>query len=293
MYDVIIIGMGPAGMSAGIYAKRSGLNTLILEGMYPGGLLNKVSIVDNYLGIKNISGADLSLNMFEHIKDVGVNYKIEKVLKIENSDVKKITTTKSVYETKSIIFAIGRTPKKSGLPNEEKYIGKGISYCALCDGNLYKNKDIIILGGGNSAFEEAVYLSKIVKSIKVLVRSEIRAEKELRDEVNVQSNIEVITGVTVEEIMGDEVVGGVRLANGDIIKCDGIFIYYGYEAETGYLNNLGITDDKGYILVDSKMRTSKPLIYACGDIIKKDLYQIITAASEGAIAATSARKDIK
>lgn len=293
MYDVIIIGMGPAGMSAGIYAKRSGLNTLILEGMYPGGLLNKVSIVDNYLGIKNISGADLSLNMFEHIKDVGVNYKIEKVLKIENSDVKKITTTKSVYETKSIIFAIGRTPKKSGLPNEEKYIGKGISYCALCDGNLYKNKDIIILGGGNSAFEEAVYLSKIVKSIKVLVRSEIKAEKELRDEVNVQSNIEVITGVTVEEIMGDEVVGGVRLANGDIIKCDGIFIYYGYEAETGYLNNLGITDDKGYILVDSKMRTSKPLIYACGDIIKKDLYQIITAASEGAIAATSARKDIK
>ncbi len=293
MYDVIIIGMGPAGMSAGIYAKRSGLNTLILEGMYPGGLLNKVSIVDNYLGIKNISGADLSLNMFEHIKDVGVNYKIEKVLKIENSDVKKITTTKSVYETKSIIFAIGRTPKKSGLPNEEKYIGKGISYCALCDGNLYKNKDIIILGGGNSAFEEAVYLSKIVKSIKVLFRSEIRAEKELRDEVNAQSNIEIITGVTVEEIMGDEVVGGVRLANGDIIKCDGIFIYYGYEAETGYLNNLGITDDKGYILVDSKMRTSKPLIYACGDIIKKDLYQIITAASEGAIAATSARKDIK
>lgn len=293
MYDVIIIGMGPAGMSAGIYAKRSGLNTLILEGMYPGGLLNKVSIVDNYLGIKNISGADLSLNMFEHIKDVGVNYKIEKVLKIENSDVKKITTTKSVYETKSIIFAIGRTPKKSGLPNEEKYIGKGISYCALCDGNLYKNKDIIILGGGNSAFEEAIYLSKIVKSIKVLVRSEIKAEKELRDEVNAQSNIEIITGVTVEEIMGDEVVGGVRLANGDIIKCDGIFIYYGYEAETGYLNNLGITDDKGYILVDSKMRTSKPLIYACGDIIKKDLYQIITAASEGAIAATSARKDIK
>ena len=293
MYDVIIIGMGPAGMSAGIYAKRSGLNTLILEGMYPGGLLNKVSIVDNYLGIKNISGADLSLNMFEHIKDVGVNYKIEKVLKIDNSETKKVTTTKNVYETKSIIFAIGRTPKKSGLPNEEKYIGKGISYCALCDGNLYKNKDIIILGGGNSAFEEAIYLSKIVKSIKVLVRSEIKAEKELRDEVNAQSNIEIITGVTVEEIMGDEVVGGVRLANGDIIKCDGIFIYYGYEAETGYLNNLGITDDKGYILVDSKMRTSKPLIYACGDIIKKDLYQIITAASEGAIAATSARKDIK
>jgi thioredoxin reductase (NADPH) len=293
MYDVIIIGSGPAGMSAGLYAKRSGLNTLILEGMYPGGLLNNVSIVDNYIGIKGISGSDLASLMYEHINSIDVKINFEKVLNIEYGDIIKVTTSKNIYETKGIIIAIGRKAKKSGIPNEDKYIGKGISYCALCDGNLYKNKDIVVLGGGNSAFEESVYLSKIVKSIKIIVRSEIKAEKELITEVNNSNNIEIIKGVTCEEILGDEVVGGIRLNNGDIIKCDGVFIYYGYEAETSFLKNLNITDDKGYILVDQTMRTKLKNIYACGDIIKKDLYQIVTAASEGAIAATSARKDIK
>lgn len=293
MYDVIIIGMGPAGMGAAIYTKRSGLNTLVLEGTYPGGLLNNVSIVDNYLGIKEVSGPDLVQNMLNHIEDVGVQYKYEKVLKIENGDIKKIITSKNTYETKSIIFAIGRKSKKSGIPNEDKYIGKGVSYCALCDGNIYKNKDIIVLGGGNSAFEEAIYLSKIVKSIKLIVRKEITADQELIDEADNTSNIEVLKGITVDEIMGDEVVGGIRLSNSEIIKCDGIFIYYGFEAETGFFRELNITNEKGYIVVDSSMRTKEPYIYACGDIIEKELYQIITAVSEGAIAATSARKDIK
>ena len=293
MYDTIIIGMGCAGMSAGVYAKRSGLRTLIIDENAPGGLLNKVNIVENYLGFKSISGPDLALTMFEHINNEQVPYKIEKVLKIELKDgYKEITTTKSIYQTKSIILAIGRKPKKSGLALEDKYVGKGISYCALCDGALYKNKDIVVLGGGSSAFEEAIYLSNIASSVKIIVRSEIKAEKALYERAIKINNIEIIKGRVVSEFIGNELIEAVKLDNDEIIKCEGVFIYYGYDADTAFINDLKITNEKGYIDVDQLMRTKVPFIYACGDIIQKDLYQIITATSEGAIAATSARKDL-
>lgn len=290
MYDCIIVGMGCAGMSAGLYAKRSGMNTLIIDGSAPGGLLNKISIVENYIGVGSISGIDLALKMFEQIRNEEVPYKIETVTSVKNNnDYKIVYTTKGEYKTKTIIFAIGRKPKSSSIPYEEKYKNKGISYCAVCDASLYKNKELVVLGGGNSAFEESLYLSNFASKITIIVKDKISADKELIDDVK-SKNINIITGTSVSEFLGDDNITGVRLDNGNIINCSGVFIYYGYIAETSFINNLDITDDVGYILVDNDMKTKIDGIYACGDIIKKNVYQIVTACSDGAIAALSAKK---
>lgn len=294
MYDVIIIGMGCAGMSAGIYAKNSGLKALILESKYPGGILNKVNIVDNYLGFNNITGPELVDKMYNHIKDNEVEYKFEKVLNIKmNEEYKEITTTKNIYKSKALIFAGGRKARNTNLESEKKFKGKGISYCAICDGRLFKDKDIVVLGGGSSAFEEAMYLSKIVKSIKILIKNEISALDELVSTAENINNIEIIKGVYVTEFKGEDTLKSVKLNTNEEIKCEGAFIYYGYDADSEYLRELGILDEKGYIIVDKSMRTKVPYIYACGDIIKKELYQVATAVAEGSIAAVSARKDIK
>lgn len=292
MYDCIIIGMGCAGMSAGIYAKRAGLNTLIIDESAPGGLLNKISIVENYLGFKSISGPDLALEMYKHIRNEKIKTKIARVVRIiDNGETKTVYTTDGHYETKGIIIAIGRKVKKTGLKNEEKFKNKGISYCAICDAPLYKDKDLIVLGGGNSALEESIYLSDFASSVTILSKSELIAEEHLINETK-NKNIKIITNVNVTDFVGEESVCGVKLEDGSIMACDGVFIYYGYAADTAILDNLDIADEKGYILVDSSMRTKVNKVYACGDIIKKDVYQIITAASEGAIAALSLKKDI-
>lgn len=294
MYDVVIIGMGCAGMSAGIYAKNSGLNTLILEENYPGGILNKVNIVDNYLGFNDITGPELVEKMFDHVKNNGVAYKFERVLKIEDKDdYKELTTTKDTYKTKSIIFASGRKARNTNIESEKKFEGKGISYCAICDAPFFKGKDIVVLGAGSSAFEEAIYLSKVVNSVKILVKKDISALDELVDTARSISNIEIMSGVYVTDFIGEDKLTGVKLNTEEVIKCDGAFVYYGYTADTEYLKNLDILDERGYIVVDESMRTKVPFIYACGDTIKKDLYQVATAVSEGAIASVSARKDIK
>lgn len=293
MYDCIIIGMGPAGMGAGIYAKRSGLKTLMLDESAPGGLLNKISIVENYLGFKSISGVDLAYQMYEHVLNEKIEHKIEKVLKIEDfGDYKTVYTTKNKYDTKGIIIAIGRKLKKSGILNEDKFTSKGISYCAICDGALYKDKNLVVLGGGNSAFEESLYLNKIAKSVTIFVRNEISADDVLVDEVK-KNNINIRTGVNVTEFKGSDHLEGIVLDNNEEILCDGAFIYYGYAADTAFISNLDLTDQRGYILVDENMKTKVDNIYACGDIIKKDLYQIINGVSEGAIAANSLNKALE
>ena len=292
MLDLIIVGMGPAGLNAGIYAKRSGLNVLLLDGAMPGGLLNKISIIDNYLGFDSISGPELSEKMINHINKEEVPYKIERVVNvIKNNDIFDVITNKNTYQSKSVIIAIGRKQRKTGILNEDKYFGKGISYCAICDAPLYKNKKLVVIGGGNSAFEESVYLSKYSDDITILVRSSISADDVLVKDVR-EKNIKIIENAKIEEFYGDEVLKGVKLENMDI-ECDGAFIYIGYEADTSFLKNLDIVDEYGYIIVDEKMRTKEDGIYACGDIIRKDLYQICTAVSDGSIAAISAFKDIK
>lgn len=292
MFDTIIIGAGPAGMGAAVYSARSGLNTLLLDESVPGGLLNKISIVENYLGYKSVNGADLAVDMYNHVKHENVSFKLEKVVSIKEEDEYKIvTTTKGEYKTKGVIIAIGRKPRKSGIPNEEMYAGKGISYCAICDAPLYKGKKIVVLGGGDSAFEEAIYLSNFASSVTIVVRNKISASDALVSEVK-EKNIEVIIGKEAIDFLGDETIKQVKFNDESTIDCDGVFIYYGYQADTAFMKDLNITDEKGYIEVDNSMRTKEPFIYACGDIIKKDVYQIVTAASDGCIAALSLKKDI-
>jgi len=290
MYDCIIVGMGPAGMSASIYSKRAGAKTLILEGLMPGGLLNKVSIVDNYLGFSGVTGPELSDSMIKSVLNENIEYKIEMVLSlIKNNDVFEITTNKNKYQSKSVVVSIGRKARKSGIINEEKYVGKGISYCAICDGPLFKNKKLVVIGGGNSALEESIYLSNITSDITILVRNKVKAQEQLINKAK-ELGIKIIENVTINNFYGDETLKGININDNENIDCDGCFIYIGYEANASFLNNFDVFDEKGYVLVDENMETKESGLFACGDIIKKDLYQIITAASEGAIAGYNASK---
>ena len=292
MFDTIIIGAGPAGMSASVYSARSGLNTLLLDEEMPGGLLNKISIIENYLGFKSITGSDLAINMYDHVKNENVSFKREKVVSIKDmKEYKVVVTTKAEYKTKGVIIGIGRKPRKSGILNEDKFKGKGISYCAICDASLYKGKKLVVLGGGDSAFEEAIYLSNFASSVTIVVRNEIRAIDDLVNDAK-SKGISIVIGKEAVDFLGDDVITGVKFNDESVIKCDGVFIYYGYQADTAFMSGLNITDDKGYIEVDNSMRTKVPFIYACGDIVKKDVYQIVTAASDGCIAALSLKKDI-
>lgn len=296
MYDVIVIGMGPAGMNAALYAKRSGLNVLMIEKSCPGGLLTKMNVVDNYLGFETVSGPDLGYKMFNHTQEQDIPYKIEEVQNVVVENNKKVVVTNDGnYETKTVIFCGGRRPKKIDVPNEEKLEGHGISYCAICDAPLYKGKKVVVVGGGNSAFEEAIYLAGFAKEVLILNRSDkIRADLVLQDKVKETSNIQVKLNSKIKEIISENSsVKEVILESGEKINTDGVFVYVGYEPSTNYLSNLGILTDDNYISVDENMRTKIKGIYAAGDAIKKNLYQIITAASEGAVAAISAKNDIK
>lgn len=296
MYDIIVIGMGPAGLNAAIYAKRSGLSVLIFEKDSPGGLLNKTNIVDNYLGFESVRGPELASKMFFQTQALEIPYKIEEVrdLKVEGNK-KIVTTTKDVYEAKAVIICSGRQQRKTNLENENSLVGKGLSYCAICDAPLYRGKKVAIIGGGNAAFEEGIYLSDFVSELYILNRSEnIRADKVLQEEAKEKNNIKVMLNSVVKEIKTkNDKVSKIVLTNGTELDIEGVFVYIGFEPKVSYLNSLNILTPEGYIDVDENMRTMMPGVYAAGDSIKKELYQIITAASEGAIAAISAKKDIK
>ncbi len=296
MYDVIVIGMGPAGMNAAVYAKRSGLNVIMFEKASPGGLIAKTNMVDNYLGYEKISGADLAAKMFFHTQEQQIPYRIEEVEDVIIENGKKVViTTEGTYYAKAIIFCGGRRPRKIDIEGEDKYEGKGISYCAICDAPLYKGKKVVVVGGGNSAFEEAVYLSDFASEVTILNRSEeCRAEVALQDKAKEKSNIKVKLKSKIKKILEvDNKVNGVELENGEKLEIDGVFVYVGFEPSTSYLLKLGILTEDNYISVDENMRTKIKGIYAAGDTVKKSLYQIVTAASEGAIAAVSAKSDMK
>lgn len=288
MYDLIIIGMGPSGMSAALYAKRSNLNTLILEKNSPGGLINTTNKIDNYLGIPDVTGPDLAYKMFKHVSEMSIPFKIEEVINVvKEKDLFKVTTNKSEYTSKSVIVSSGRSPKKTTF--EEKVSTLKLSRCAICDAPLYKDKDVVVLGGGDSAVEESIYLSNISKSVKVISRSEIKGK--LKSELESYSNIEVIENANIEDIKFDE--GVYKLVVDDKeIKANGVFSYIGFTTSTGYLENLGVNMENGYIIT-SDGSTNIPGLYACGDIIKKKLYQIVTAVSEGAECAVMASNYVR
>lgn len=287
MYDLIIIGMGISGISAAVYAKRNNMKVLMIEKNAPGGLLNQINIVENYPGYDTIVGTELSYKLFEQINYNKIEYVIDEVINVENNDeVKKIITKKKIYEAKKVIIASGRIPRRLEVTNEDKFIKKGISNCALCDGNLYKNKDIAVIGGGNSALEEALYLSKIVNKISLIHRnSDFKADEKLIKGVKDTSNIDIIYNSNVTEFIGDDKLEGIVLNNGKTINIDGVFEYVGYIPKNDFIKELDLVDSNGYITVNDKYQTKVDGIYAVGDCIKKDNYQLITGASDGAACA--------
>lgn len=291
MYDLIIIGMGISGVSAAIYAKRAGLKVLILEGNVPGGLINNIPSIENYPGYQNISGPDLAMNLFQEVTSLNIDYKLEKVTDVILEEIKTIKTKENAYQSKYLLIASGRIPKMLGLKDEEKFLGKGISTCALCDGALYKGKDVIVIGGGSSALSEAKYLANIVNKVYLIHRrAEFRAENALIEELKNKKNIEQILNNEVISILTqDEKFIGVKLKDRDL-KASALFVYIGFTPNTEFLNNSNIALDNGYIIVDLNHETNIKGVYASGDVTKKNIYQIINAASEGAESAINITK---
>ncbi len=293
MYDVIIIGMGIGGITAGIYGKRAGLNVLMFEKSAPGGMLQKIDKIQNYPGFSEISGPDLALNLFNQVKKVGVPFKFEEVIDVEiTEEYKKVITKNGTYEAKNIIVATGRTPKYLGLDNEKDYLGRGLSTCASCDGNFYKGEDVAVVGSGNSALQESLYLANIVNKVYLLHRGvNFKGDDALVEKVRNTQNIEIVDGVNIKKI--NEVEGkieSVTLDNEKTINVKGVFIYIGYKPDTEMFKKLDITNINGDIIVSENFETEIDGLYAIGDCAKKDVYQLVTAASDGCIAVSDIEK---
>lgn len=293
-FEVIVIGSGSAGITAAIYLKRANAKVVIIDSDAPGGLLNKISIVENYPGYGKITGPDLAYNMFMQMMDLNILYKQEKVIDIiDNGEFKTVKTETSEYIAKAVIIATGRKAKSLGLPNENDLIGSGISWCAICDGALFKDKDVVVVGGGNSALEESLYLSAIAKSITIVHhRNEFTAENKIQDLVKKNPKIRIFYNSEVKQLnTSNNILNSVEIVNDEreknIIKAEGMFIYIGFEPAISFLSNLNIEKKNGYIVVNENMKTSINNIYACGDVIAKDVYQITTAVGEASIAATT------
>ena len=295
-HDVVIIGAGPAGIAAAIYLKRAGIMPIMLEKDSPGGTLNKTHIVENYPGYTDKDGTTLAFRMYSQIEEFGIELRIENVINIlKENKLFKVITEKDEYIAKYIIIATGKIPRKLDALNAEKYFGKGVSYCTICDGALYKNKDVSIIGGGNSALEAASYMSNIAKNVYIINRSSnLRADEKEQSSVLTKKNVKVIYNSKVTEVIGDnEKITAIKLNGTNELKVEAVFVCIGGESNSAYYQNLNLETDKRGIIVNNSMKTNANNVYACGDAISKDLYQIVTAVSEGAIAATSIIKELK
>ena len=299
MYDIIIIGAGPAGMTAAIYGKQARKNVLVLEKEVYGGQILKADKVKNYPGFEEISGFEYSTKLYNQIKSLDVDIKIEEVLQIkDNKEFKEVITNKDTYKAKSIIIATGAESRKLGLNNEDKLIGKGISYCATCDGMFFKNKEVAIYGGGNNAIDDALYLSDIASKVYVIYR---RKEFKL-DSINLEllkekNNVEFILNSNIVDINGNEKLESIIIKNNDTqelkdLNINGLFIAIGRIPVSSMCNNLIDLDDKGYIISNETCKTNIDGIFVAGDIRIKEIRQLTTACSDGTVAALNACKYI-
>ena len=290
--DLIIIGAGPSGVSAAIYAKRANLDFIIFEKFAIGGQVMNAFEVENYPGFNKIFGSDLAINFMNNLTALNVEVKYEEVVSLEkNEDIFILKTSlDNVYYAKNVILALGSNPRKLNLPNEDQFTGRGISYCAMCDGNFYKDKEILVYGGGNSAISEALFLTNIVKKLTIVSRSNLRADKSLVEELSSKQNVDILENKLVDSLIIDNnEIKGVKLKdkfNNEItfLNVEGIFVYIGAIPSTSFLTNLGILNKEGYIEVNNHFETKINNLYAIGDVINKDLRQIVTATNDGAFA---------
>jgi thioredoxin reductase (NADPH) len=301
IYDVIIIGAGPAGMTAALYASRANLSTLMIERGIPGGQMANTEDIENYPGYDSILGPDLSQKMFDHSKAFGAEYAYGDVQRISDEiEYKIVHAHNRDYKARAIILASGAQYKKIGVPGEEELGGRGVSYCAVCDGAFFKGKDLFVIGGGDSAVEEGVFLTRFANKVTIVHRrDELRAQKILQKRAFDNEKIDFIWNHTLKEITEkDGKVGGARLVSTidgteTDHEIDGVFIYIGMNPITGFVQDLGITNEQGYIVTNEAMETNIPGIFAAGDVREKTLRQVVTATNDGSIAAQNAQHFIE
>lgn len=284
-YNTIILGAGISGISCAIYLKRAGIKTLIVENNVPGGQLNKASVIENYPGYVSVNGSELSAMLLEQVQAYDVDMIYDEVNSIDY-DNKIVTIAGAKYSYDSLVFATGRREKLLGLDNEDKLIGKGVSLCATCDGALYKDQDVCVVGGGSSAVSEAMYLARICNKVYLIYRgSALRSEEILKDRIKEFSNIEIVyESVIANYLTFDDKLSGVCLNNGIELKVSAVFLAIGHVPNSELF--IGNKMD-GYIEIDEYGETSLDNVYACGDVINKDIYQLVTASSEGVMVANS------
>lgn len=300
-YDFIIIGAGPAGMTAAIYASRAGLKTAMIESGAPGGKLLKTNEISNWPGIKTEPGSQLAMDMFEHSTSFGAVYEYGKVVEIKTneenpaSDKQIICEDGTIFQAPAVLVATGTKERLMGIPGENKNIGRGLSYCAVCDGAFFRDQEVAVVGGGNSALEEAVYLTHFASKVYILMRRNVfRADKIAVDAAMANPKIEIIQNVVPTEILDDgQHVNGLRISDvttkeEQILPVSGIFPYIGADPVTGFLKHLDILNPQGYMIVNASMETKTPLLYGAGDVCQKGLRQVVTAVNDGAIAAQDA-----
>ncbi|HHT43657.1 MAG TPA: thioredoxin-disulfide reductase [Firmicutes bacterium] len=295
MYDLAIIGGGPAGLAAGLYGARANLKTIVIEkGLYGGQMQNTLEI-ENYPGFKNVGGPDLSDHMYNQALAVGCEWKMGEVTRVSLEGQPKIVEVGGTeIQARSVIIASGAQPRRLGVPGEQELAGRGVSYCATCDGAFYEDLDVIVVGGGDSAVEEGIFLTRYANSVTVIHRRDVlRAQAILQERAFANPKMKFVYNSEVQEIQGENRVTGVLVRNNQdgstqVIPGSGVFIYVGFFPNSDYLKGTGILDEWGYVVTGPDMKTSIPGVFAAGDVRTTPLRQIVSAASDGAIAAMQA-----
>ena len=300
-YDVVIIGAGPAGMTAALYASRANLSVVMLDRGIYGGQMNNTADIENFPGFKSVLGPDLSKDMYESSTQFGAEYAYGSVESIRDDGATKLVKTDmgDEFEAKVVIISTGSEYKKLGVPGEEDFSGRGVSYCAVCDGAFFKGTDVVVVGGGDSAIEEGLYLTQLASKVTVIHRrDQLRAQKIIQDRAFANPKMEFVWNSNVTEVVGEGKVTGVKVNNNQtgedsFIEAAGVFIYVGVKPMTAAFADLGILDEQGWIPTDDHMHTKVPGILAVGDVRKKDLRQITTAVGDGGVAGQQAYEYIQ
>ena len=292
MYDIVIIGAGPAGLTAGIYGARAAKKVLVLEKSVYGGQIINAQNIENFPTAAHITGTDFATRLYNQAKELGVEVRFEKATEIKNyDDYKEVITTNGTIETKSVIIATGCKNRTLELENEKELVGKGISYCATCDGNFYKDKIVAVVGGGNTAVEDALFLSGIAKKVYLIHRrDEFRANQKTVSALEEKENIYFILNSVITRIVGEEHLEGIEVNNKDVIGVDALFVAVGMNPENEIFSNLVKINEVGYIIAGEDCHTSVPGIFVAGDTRTKTLRQLVTATSDGAVASEEAVK---
>ena len=293
MYDIIIVGAGPAGLTSAIYACRAKKSVLVLEANSYGGQIVNTLDIENYPVEEHISGFDFATKLYNQTKNLGASIKFEKVVEIKDGSVKEVVTTKNVYKCKAIILATGAENRKLGLPNEDDLVGRGVSYCATCDGAFYKGRDVAVVGGGNTAIEDALYLSDICRTVYLIHRRDkFKAEDVLIDKLHEKDNIKCIFNSNVTKLNASDKLSSVEINGDSTIDVGGLFIAVGRVPENQNFAKVIDLNDFGYVIASEDCHTNVPGIFVAGDNRTKLLRQLVTATGDGAVAATEAIKYI-